>query len=174
MKHLRIGLAAIALACLPSLARAQAAGAIPLPTATGPVPVTAASYPFLAANRLQEPIDLAKIGYVEEEFFVSGRANVYDWAQDGTLSVKTPNAPYTTRILVRRPASPAQFSGSVIVELIHAPSGNDFPEMFSWSADYVFEHHGAYVGITMDPTSITSLQKFNPTRYAPLAMANPN
>ena len=47
-------------------------------------PVTATSYPFLAAHRLQEPIDLAKIGYVEEEFFVSGRANVYDWAADGS------------------------------------------------------------------------------------------
>jgi hypothetical protein len=157
---------------LSTTARAQSA--IPLPAVAGPVAVTTTSYPFLAANRLQEPVDLAKIGYVEEEFFVSGRANVYDWAQDGTLSVKTPNAPYTTRILVRRPANPAQFSGSVVVELIHAPSGNDFPEMFSWSGDYVFQHHDAYVGITMDPMSIKALQKFNAARYAPLSMANPN
>ena len=74
------------------------------------------------------------------------------------------NAPYTTRVLVRRPADPARFSGSVIVEPIHAPSGNDFPLMFAWSADYIFEHHDAYVGITVDPTSIKSLQKFNATR----------
>ena len=153
---------------------AHAQTSIPLPTVSGPVAVTSTSYPFLAVNRLQEPIDLAKIGYVEEEFFVSGRANVYDWAPDGMLSVKTANAPYTTRILVRRPADPARFSGSVIVELIHAPNGNDFPEMFSWSGDYVFEHHDAYVGITMDPTSIKALQKFNAARYAPLSFANPN
>ena len=147
---------------------------IPLPTLAGPVAVSATSYPFLAANRLQEPIDLAKIGYVEEEFFVSGRANVYDWAQDGTLTVKTPNAPYTTRIIVRRPANPAQFSGSVIVEPIHAPTGNDFPLMFAWSEGYVFEHHDAYVGITVDPTSMKALQKFNGVRYASLSFANPN
>jgi len=57
----------------------------PLPSVTGPVAVTATSFPFLAAHRLQEPIDLAKIGYVEEEFFVSGRANVYDWSPAGDL-----------------------------------------------------------------------------------------
>src|SRR3954471_24093482 len=147
-------------------AAARAQSPIPLPTSTGPVAVSATSYPFLAAHRLQEPIDLAKIGYVEEEFFVSGRANVYDWAADGTLTVKSANAPYTTRILVRRPADPARFSGSVIVEPIHAPNGNDFPLMFAWSGDYVFEHHDAYVGITVDPTSIKSLQKFNAARYA--------
>src|SRR4051812_5016641 len=164
--------AAIALTLPAAAANAQAP--IPMPTVTGPVAVTPTSFPFLAAHRLQEPIDLAKIGYVEEEFFVSGRANVYDWAPDGTLTVKSANAPYTTRILVRRPADPARFSGSVIVEPIHAPNGNDFPLMFAWSGDYVFEHHDAYVGITVDPTSIKSLQKFNAARYASLAFANAN
>src|SRR6266571_7806580 len=97
-------------------------GATPLPAVTGPVAVTATSFPFLAAHRLQEPIDLARIGYVEEEFFVSGRANVYDWSPAGELTVRTAGAPYTTRILVRRPSDPARFSGSVIVEPIHAPN----------------------------------------------------
>ena len=155
-------------------AQTPASTGVPLPSVTGPVAVTATSFPFLAAHRLQEPIDLAKIGYVEEEFFVTGRANVYDWSQAGELTIRTAGAPYTTRILVRRPSEPARFSGSVIVEPIHAPNGNDFPLMFAWSADYVFEHGDAYVGITVDPTSIKALQKFNGARYAPLAFANPN
>ena len=54
----------------------------------------------------------------------------------------------------------------MIVEPIHAPNGNDFPLMFAWSADYIFEHGDAYVGITVDPTSIKALQKFNGARYA--------
>jgi hypothetical protein len=33
----------------------------------------------MAANRTQSPIDLAKFGYVEQEFLVSGPANIYDW-----------------------------------------------------------------------------------------------
>jgi hypothetical protein len=53
------------------------------------------------------------MGYVEEEYLVSGKANVYDWALDGSVSVKIPAAPYTTRILVRRPADPASADGSV-------------------------------------------------------------
>src|SRR5215467_11706759 len=95
-----------------------AVNATPLPKVTGPVPVTADSYPFMAANRTTPAMDLSKLGYVEEEFIVTGNANVYDWAADGTISVKTPNAPYGTRILMRRPADAKKFSGTVIVELL--------------------------------------------------------
>src|SRR5258706_14568089 len=87
------------------------------PKVTGPIPVTATSHPFLAGNQNLTPLDLAKAGYVEEEYLISGTANVYDWAADGKVSVKSPNAPYTTRILVRRPADAAKFSGTAIVEL---------------------------------------------------------
>ena len=91
----------------PALEAQSTGGAgVPVPKVTGPIPVTADSYPLMAAGTLQDPVDLPRLGYVEEEFFVSGTANVYDWAPDGALTVKTPNAPYTTRILVRRPADP--------------------------------------------------------------------
>src|SRR5215813_1353204 len=93
-----------------------AVSATPVPKATGPLPVTADSYPFMAAKQSTPAFDLSKVGYVEEEYLVSGAANVYDWAADGSVSVKTPNAPYTTRILVRRPTS--GFSGTVVVELL--------------------------------------------------------
>ena len=174
MKSAALGAVLILTSVVPARGQAPSPGATPLPAVTGPVAVTATSFPFLAAHRLQEPIDLARIGYVEEEFFVSGRANVYDWSPAGELTVRTAGAPYTTRILVRRPSDPARFSGSIIVEPIHAPSGNDFPLMFAWSADYIFEHGDAYVGITVDPTSIKALQKFNAARYAPLSFANPS
>src|SRR5947209_2658849 len=74
-----------------------------IPKVTGPIPISATSYPFLTAERTLEPTDLKKHGYIEEEFIVTGTANVYDWAATGALSVKTPNVPYGTRILVRRP-----------------------------------------------------------------------
>src|SRR5438067_769580 len=84
----------------------------PVPKVTGPIPVTADSYPFMASTHSTPTFDLSKVGYVEEEYIVTGRANVYDWAADGTLSVKTPNAPYGTRILVRKPTG--RFSGNVV------------------------------------------------------------
>ena len=45
-----------------------------LPKLPGPIPVSTDSYPFMAANRLLEPVDLKKAGYVEEEFIANGRS----------------------------------------------------------------------------------------------------
>src|SRR4051812_35409778 len=87
----------------------------PVPKVVGPIAVSSDSFPFMAADRNLQPTDLKKYGYVEEEFIVSGTANVYDWAADGALTVKTPGVPYGTRILVRRPVDPSRFSGDVIV-----------------------------------------------------------
>src|SRR4029077_14487882 len=153
-------------------AQGPRSAATPIPKVTGPVPVTAESRPFLGADHGLPPIDLAKLGYVEEEFFVSGAANVYDWAADGTISVKTPNAPYTTRILVRRPASAARFSGAVIVEPLFPARRWDWSMMWGYSHDYFVEHGDAWIGVTL-PASVAGLQKFNPSRYASLSFKNP-
>lgn len=160
-------------AAMVASAAAAAPEATPVPKVTGPIPVTADSFPFLAANRNLQPMDLAKLGYVEEEFIVSGTANVYDWAADGAVSVKTPNAPYATRILVRRPADAARFSGTVVVELMNPARRFDWPMMWGFSHDYFVDHGDAWVGITL-PGSVQALKKFNPSRYAELSFANPN
>ena len=48
---------------------AGAAGArTPIPKVTGPLPVTADSYPFGAADHQLVPQDLSRHGYVEEEY----------------------------------------------------------------------------------------------------------
>src|SRR5688572_16323532 len=100
--------------------RTAAAQGTPIPEFKGPIPITAESYPSMMSSKLQTVVDLAKAGYVEEEFLISGRANVYDWGPDGKAIVKTPNAPYTTRILLRRPATAQRFSGNVIIEVPNA------------------------------------------------------
>ena len=141
--------------------------------ATGPIPVTATSRPFLDSGHVFEPIDLAKAGYVEEEFLVSGTANVYDWAADGSVSVRTPAAPYTTRILVRRPADARRFSGAVLVELMYTPRRWDWPMMWGYMRDALIARGDAWVGITM-PGAIGGLQKFDPVRYRSLSFTNPS
>ena len=145
--------------------------ATPVPKVTRPIPVTANSYPFMASNKSTPAFDLSKVGYVEEEYLVSGTANVYDWAADGTVNVKTPNAPYTTRILVRRPAS--GFSGTVVVELMFPARRFDWSMMWGFSHEQIIDHKDAWVGITL-PASADGLKKFNPTRYADVTFANPS
>ena len=134
----------------------------PLPASTGPVPVTSESYPLMASAKLQTVVDLPKAGYVEEEFFVSGRANVYDWAADGTLTVRTPAAPYTTRILLRRPADPRRFSGNVIVEISNFGRGYDLSFTWGGSHDSFMENGDVWVAITYAPENIAALKKFDP------------
>lgn len=145
---------------------------VAIPKITGPLPVTSDSYPFLGAGHTLTPIDLTKAGYVEEEFLVSGDANVYDWNADGSLSVKTAKAPYATRILVRRPAQPSHFSGTVVVEPFMPARRYDWPIMWGYVHRSLMEHGDAWVGVTV-PANIAALKKFNPARYSSLSFANP-
>jgi hypothetical protein len=148
-------------------------GGTPLPTATGPIPVTADSYPQLGVERIQERVDLAAAGYVEEEFFVSGEGNAYDWAADGSVSVQFSKLPYTTRVIVRRPADAARFNGNVVVELLNNSRSYDWPMAWSVVHPYVMESGAAYVGITIRPRGLDSLKMFNPARYDALSFAAP-
>lgn len=95
------------------------------PSFTGPITGGTKGWP-----QGSYPTDLAAIGYVEEEYFISGQANCYtpaggfnyngQWAANPAGS-----APYTTRLLVHRPIDPAKFNGSVLVEWINVSPGRD-------------------------------------------------
>jgi hypothetical protein len=159
-----------------SPAAASGGGGTPLPTVTGPIAVTTspvASYPFGAADHTLVPEDLSKVGYVEEEYFVSGKANVYTWPAPGPAVVRTPDAPYTTRILVRRPAKASRFSGNVVVEMLN-PS-NRFDLNIGWAMAHrqMVRNGDAWVGITDKPIDVVALKKFDPDRYHSLSFANP-
>ncbi len=145
---------------------------VPVPRIVGPIPVTSDSYPFLGVGHTLKPIDFAKAGYEEAEFLVSGAANVYDWAADATLTVKIEKAPYTTRILVVRPAQASRFSGNVVVEPFMPARRYDWPIMWGYIHESLMEHGDAWVGVTV-PTTSAALKKFNPARYSALSFANP-
>jgi Alpha/beta hydrolase domain len=95
--------------------------ATPVPTVTpieGNPPVLMPAYP------------LETVGYTEQEFLVEGVARSFaltgDRTADGRWSVKEDaEAPYVTRIIVRRPVDPAAFSGTVAVEWNNVSSGMD-------------------------------------------------
>ena len=130
------------------------------------------TFTFLKASRNLVPMDLAKTGYTEDEFIISGKANVYDWAADGNLTVKTPDAAYGTRILVRHPADPAKFSGTVVVEIMNAARQWDWSMMWGYLWPQIMEHGDAWVGVTM-PGGVPGLQKFDHVRYSAVSFKNP-
>jgi hypothetical protein len=157
---------------LVSIAPFAAAGT-KVPGVRGPLPVTAISYPFGAADHTRIPTDLKAIGYVEEEFLVAGTANVYDWPGPGPAVIRTAGVPYVTRVLIRRPADKTRFSGNAIVEMLNPSNLFDLNLGWAISGREMARRGDAWVGITAKPVSIATLKTFNPERYASLAMANP-
>ena len=157
--------------------------AVPSPDVEGPIAATAApgdaskGYPFLAT-----PIDLAARGYVEEEFFVSGSACRYTGVGAGNA---TPGAcaPYTTRIIVRRPSSPEAFNGTVLAEWQNVTAQYEVDHYWHESSEHLLRSGYAWVGISAQragiqppPNSpaggINTLKSWNPTRYAALDVTN--
>src|ERR1700678_1666629 len=65
---------------------------------------------LMSADRYLVPEYLSQEGYVEEEYLITGTANVYDWGGDGKLMIKVPNAPYGSRIRGRASEDAPQIS----------------------------------------------------------------
>lgn len=140
---------------------------IALPEIRGPIAVTGRSTPFRVSTE-----DLAGIGYIEEEFFLSGKAHVYDWSPDGIKAVAGPSR-YVTRVLVHRPRDPSRFSGNVEVELLNGSLGVDFSGTWGASQDYMTARGDVWIGITSKALTAKALQRFDPVRYAALDWRNP-
>lgn len=54
--------------------------------------------------------DIGELGYVEQEYFVTGTAKSHS---------DQPDADYTTRVIVRRPADAADFNGTVLLDWVN-------------------------------------------------------
>ncbi len=130
------------------------------------------SHPFSAASHQKQPLDLAAHGYVEREFLISGTARVLDWPDAHGLRVLG-QGPYVTRILVRRPTDARRFNGTVIVEPLNPSEDVDLPIMWAESYRQLIRDGYAWVGVTIKPNTIKSLNRFDPERYAGVSMANP-
>lgn len=132
------------------------------------IPRTAASYPFSAADHARVPLDLASYGYVEEEFVLSGYANVYT-NEDGELAVEETAVPYTNRILVRHPAKANKSSGVVFVDIYNASNGYDIEDMWRRLYSNILEEGHTYIGVTSKPINVDALYHFDWERYQDLS-----
>src|SRR5271154_7076403 len=128
--------------------------------------------------------DIGSVGYVAEEFFVSGTASSYGSAAqlspDGRWS-GTPSgaADYTTRIVVLTPADRAQFNGTVLVEWLNVSGGIDAPAVWMMAHREIVRAGYAYVAVSAQRVGVEggasmlgadmSLKSQNPTRYASLS-----
>ncbi len=97
--------------------------------------------------------------YVEEEYFVSGGADLFNYANDPPLgptdiALVQSDVAYQTRMIVRRPASQGQFNGTVVVEWWNSTAGFDTAPAWDASAEYFQREGMIYVGVTNSTTSL--------------------
>ena len=142
------------------------------PEVTGPVANTTPlrhpdhGYPYNAT-----PIDLASLGYVEEEFFLSGMANRYNTPAGQRGAVIDVDHPYTTRIVVRRPRQAARFNGTVIVEWYNVSQGHDGEYEWFQSYAHLLRSGYAWVGVSAQAVGVNALKEWSPMRYGSLDVA---
>lgn len=131
-------------------------------------------------------LDLSKRGYVEEEFFFEGQADSYSisgqMTSDGKWKVvKGDNAPYKTRLLVRRPVTADKFNGTVVVEWLNVSAGADGAPGWMFNHPMLLREGFAWVGVSAQKVGVEggsglmtmpgalNLKKFDPERYASLS-----
>jgi hypothetical protein len=123
--------------------------AVALPTISAEI--TAPGKMFDSSTSLPPGRDPAYYKYEVKEYFVTGTAN---------------NAPYSTRIVVRKPASNGRFSGLTMVEAMH-PSGA--AHMFEFTSESTMSSGHMAVEIV---TSFTEPLAQNPERYKAMSVNN--
>jgi hypothetical protein len=126
-------------------------------------PVARLSGP-VTSGRIAEPaslvaVDLAAHHYVEEEYFASGTATSYSargaLGSDGKWAV-TPgqSADYRTRIVVRRPADPRRFNGTLLVEWFNVSGGLEADPDWAYLGEEIVRRGYAYVGVSVQALGI--------------------
>jgi hypothetical protein len=102
---------------------------------------------------------LEHVGYTEQEFIIEGTARSFaltgERGPDGRWSAnQDADAPYVTRILVRRPVDPAAFSGTVAVEWNNVSSGMDVSPDWALLQRGLIERGHIWVGVSAQKAGI--------------------
>jgi hypothetical protein len=99
------------------------------------------------------PVNLKRAGYTQREYAASGTATSYTAAGplsgDGMWSFQPDaGAPYRTRVLVRRPADPKRFSGTVVVEWLNVSGGVDADPEWATTHEEMLRRGDVWVGVS--------------------------
>jgi hypothetical protein len=146
------------------------------PEVRGPITGGRHGWPFGAAA-----FDLKALGYLEEEWFLSGDAACYRHAPgtgrsfDGRWEIEPArDVPFTTRVLVRRPRDAAKFNGTVVVFWANVSIGFD---IYTGESSELYEGC-AFVGVTTQRVAVdgyrdgprNGLTTWDPERYGDLSI----
>jgi hypothetical protein len=175
--RIRSAVFALALAGLSLGLSGPGAAAVAQPAVT---PITAPGAPFLGLGAF----DLGALGYVVEEYIVSGTATSFkltgEPTADGAWTAQAAGtAPYATRIVVVRPKDPKAFNGTVAVEWLNVTGGLDAGPDWTYSHRQMLRAGMAYVGVSAQKVGVEGgqslggagmpLKKANPARYGTLS-----
>lgn len=164
-----------------SLLAVTASAVVPNPTVEVPT-VAGNGTPFVSSTTF----DLTQVGYVEEEYFISGTASAYTSsdtsAADGKwTAVPASTAAYKTRLLVYKPSNPKKFKGTVVVEWLNVSGGLDAAPDWSFTHTELIRDGFAWVGVSAQAVgveggttifggqAIAPLKTVDPVRYASLS-----
>lgn len=105
--------------------------------------------------------DISEVGYVEEEYFIEGKAQHYEpvgaLTDDGKWTLTAGDAlPYKTRFMVRRPADPAKFNGIVVVEWSNVSVGYELSFMDS---EGLYKEGFAYVAASVQRNGLYGFEE---------------
>ncbi len=135
---------------------------------TGPIVADEAGSGTLNTIYSASAIELTGNGYLEEEYFVEGRANRYSRAELETAEVLDSGHRYKTRLIVRRPEAAEKFNGIVIVEWINVTGGPD-KDIDWWQSGAHFIRNGyAYVAVSAQQMGIDTMKQWSSARYGSL------
>jgi hypothetical protein len=136
------------------------------PTVVGPIEGGLRGGPLTGTVEALAP--LAPFGFIEEEFFFSGRAESRD--PQGRRTGQS--ATYTSRMLVLRPRDPARFNGSVVVEWFNNTVLVDQAPLWGLTHPELLREGYAWVGVSAQSIGVNSsplgMKFWDPLRYAPL------
>lgn len=124
--------------------------------------------------------DLAALGYVVEEFFLSGTAVSYRSSDplggDGDWTVEPADrSPFTTRLVVLRPADAARFNGAVAIEWLNVSAGTDGAPDWSLAHRELVRGGYAYVGVSAQKAGLDGNGAFGALPgVLPLRQADPD
>jgi hypothetical protein len=160
----RLPVLLLALGSLVAAGPAARADAPPAPRVAGPLPGAVPGDPKAPDVRDTYPFFSAPLprGYVEQEFLLSGTADGYDTAGARVAD----DVPYTTRVVVRRPADPRRFNGTALVEWQNVTAGYDLDAL--WNAGTVSRGGYAWVGVSAQRVGVDQLRGWSPARYGSL------
>ena len=111
------------------------------------------------APDLMGEIDLAVLGFEEQEFLLAGTATSFELlgerGKDGKwVAAPSADADFCTRILVRRPADPQVFSGTVVVEWNNVSAGIDASPDWALLHRHLAAAGHAWVGVSAQKVGI--------------------